>query len=122
MLRMISDTVLVGTRTESAMKPTCLISGRTCSSALPAPVEERMILFIMERFFRRSEAAAFGGASSTFWVLVAAWMVDIDAVRICEVSRVSRSGLIRCARPVVVQDADERTWCLAGSKEVWLMP
>src|SRR6266536_1986422 len=98
------ETVLVGIRTESAMKPTCLIWGRTCSSALAEPVVERMILFITERFLRRSDAEALGTASSTFWVLVAAWMVDMDAVSIFDVSSVSRSGLIRCANPVVVQE------------------
>ena len=39
------------------MKPTRLISGRTISSALAEPVVERMMLFITERFLRRSVAA-----------------------------------------------------------------
>src|SRR5512137_328481 len=97
-LRMIRETVLVGTLTESAMKPTRFISGSTSSKALAEPVVERMMLFSTDRFLRRSVAAALGTASRTFWVLVAAWMVDMDAVSIREVSSVSMSGLIMWAR------------------------
>src|SRR5512139_3218030 len=68
MFRIISETVLVGIRTESAMNPTCLICGRTCSKAFAEPVVDTMMLFMIERFLRRSDADALGGASGTFCV------------------------------------------------------
>src|SRR5512136_2885892 len=115
MFRMIRETVLVGTRTESAMKPTRFISGSTSSRALAEPVVERMMLFMTDRFLRRSLAPVLGTESRTLWVLVAAWMVDMEAVRMQEVSLVSSRGFIMCASPVVVQEAAEMTWCWDGS-------
>jgi len=81
----------------------------TISSALADPVVERMMLFMTERFLRRSAAPVLGTESRTLWVLVAAWIVDMDAVRIREVCSASISGLIMWARPVVVQEAAEIT-------------
>ena len=66
------DSVFVGTRMESAMKPMLLTCGMTWERASAAFVDVRMILFRILRFFRRSFAPAFGTESSTDCVLVAA--------------------------------------------------
>ncbi len=63
---MIKEAVLVGMRTESAIKPICLISGMISSRAMAAPVVVRMMLLNTERFFRRSESPALGTASRMF--------------------------------------------------------
>ena len=68
----INDTVVVGIRIESAIKPNLVISGITFSNVLAAPVEERMILLNTERFLRKSLAAALGTESKMLWVFVAA--------------------------------------------------
>ena len=68
-----------------------------------------MMLFSTERVFRRSVAPAAGVLSSTAWVLVVAWMVDMDAVSMVFVASRSSRGRIMWARAVVVQEAAERT-------------
>src|SRR5690606_30161232 len=104
---MMSDRVLVGTLMESPMKPMFFTSGITSIMAFAAPVEVRIMLFRMLRVFRISFSPALGSLSRTLWVLVTAWIVDIEAVRILLVYSLSRSGLTMWARPVVVQDAAE---------------
>jgi hypothetical protein len=79
---MISDPVLVGIRTDSAMKGISFISGMTRRRALAAPVLVRMMLFMMLRFLRRSVLPASGRRSSTSWELVAACTVAMEADRI----------------------------------------
>src|SRR5512144_468207 len=107
MLRMSSDSVGMGMRTESAMTPISWICGMTCSRALAAFVEVRMMLFRALRVRRRSEAPAAGTLSRTLWVFVAAWTVLSDAVMIVDGRRRSMRGLSMCAAAVVVHDAAE---------------
>ncbi len=71
-LREINETVLVGTRMESAMKPTLLISGKISSRAMAAPVVVGIMLLKTDRFLRRSFVPDLGGASKMFWLFVAA--------------------------------------------------
>ena len=121
-LRMISETVGIGTRTESAMNPIAPISGITCSSVAAAFVEVRMMLLSALRLRRRSDAPAAGTASRTLWVFVTAWTVLIEAVITLSAPKRSRSGLIMWASAVVVHDAaDTRLW-RRGSKAKWLTP
>ena len=112
------DSVLVGIRMESAMKPIFFTSGMTSARASAAPVEVRMILFRMLRFFLRSFSPAFGMESRTDWVLVTACTVDMEAVRILLVASFSSSGLTMWAKPVVVQEAADNTWWAFLSKAV----
>ena len=93
MFRMIRDSVGIGMRTESAMKPIAPISGITCSSAFAALVEVRMMLFRALRLRRRSLAPGPGTVSSTLCELVAACTVLIEAVMMLAGCRRSRSGL-----------------------------
>ena len=104
---MISEPVLVGMRTDSAMKPMLAISGITRLRALAAPVVVRMMLFMMLRFLRRSVLPAAGSRSSTCWLPVAAWTVAIEADRIRWGPKWLSSGRIMCARQVVVHEALE---------------
>src|ERR1035437_8349239 len=104
---------------ESAIKPMLFTSGITCPRASAAFVEVRIMLLRMLLFFLKSFSPALGTLSNTLWVLVTAWMVDIEAVRIVFVSLFSNRGLIMCANPVVVQEAAEMIWCFFWSYTVW---
>jgi hypothetical protein len=112
---MISDPLLVGTLTDSAMNAISSISGMTNLSALAAPVVVRIILFMMLLFFRKSALPALGSRSKTFWDPVAAWTVAIEADMIFLDPKALISGFIMWARHVVVQDALEMILCRLGS-------
>ena len=115
-------TLLMGMRTESAMKPMRAISGMTSSSAAAALVEVSTTLPIAPRFLRRSVAPALGTTSSTGCEGVTAWIVLIPAVIMSFVRSRSRRGRIMWASAVVVHDAADTTLCLAGSNSNSLIP
>ena len=92
--RTMSEPVDVGMRTDSAMKPMFFISGITRPRARAAPVVVRMMLFRIERLFRRSLAPAEGSLSSTCWLPVAACTVTMEALKKFSAPKWSINGLI----------------------------
>ena len=80
--------------TDSARKGMSFISGITGRRALAAPVDVRMMLFMMLRLLRRSLLPASGRRSSTSWVLVAACTVAMEADMIRLAPKASMSGRI----------------------------
>src|SRR5690349_19960559 len=101
------DTFGVGTRTA---KPSSLpaISAITSFSALAAPVEVGIIESAAARARRRSLC----GKSRMTWSLVYEWIVVMVPVTILKVSWIT---LAIGAKQLVVHEAFEMMWCLAGS-------
>ena len=63
----IKETVEVGILIESAIKPKLITCGKTFSRVLAEPVEERIMLFKTERFFRKSLLPEPGGIRTLLW-------------------------------------------------------
>ena len=105
--RSTTETFGVGTR----MDRPCILpfsSGRTKPTAFAAPV----LVGIMDMAAARARRRSLWGRSRICWSLVYEWIV---VIRPCLIPKFCRSTLTTGARQLVVQEALEMTWCLAGS-------
>ena len=103
----MTDPSITGTRMDM---PSSLpfSSGRTSEVALAAPVVVGMMFCAAARARRRSLCAK----SRITWSLVYAWIV---VIRPLTMPKLSSSTLAIGATQLVVHDAFEMMWCLAGS-------
>ena len=111
-----STTETVGVGTRKAMPVNLpFSSGMTRPTAFAAPVLLGTMFWAAARASRRSLAAV----STVRWELVYAWIV---VSRPFSIPNRSFSTLATGARPLVVHDAFEMTWCLAASYMPSLTP
>merc|ERR1719327_620343 len=93
------------------------MTGYAFATALAAPVEDGMMLAEAARPARQS--FPFIELSTTIWEAVAAWTV---VMRPCLMPNFSLMTLTIGARPLVVHDAHDTTFIVAGSYSSWLTP
>ncbi|GIL66019.1 hypothetical protein Vafri_19657, partial [Volvox africanus] len=114
-VRSTTETSLVGTR-KAIPVSLPFSSGSTLPTALAAPVEEGIMLPLTARPPRQS---FFDGPSTVFWVAVVACTVVIRPSLMPNLALITfASG----ARQLVVHEALEMMWSLAGSYFSWFTP